>query len=123
MPTIRKNTLFAIGGGVTTGSTTPFSGDQYEFLPFPARIAIAIVAKGAAADTALITATVMSGSDILQQNGPVTQKVAGSTVTNPDDFMLDDVAAQGDRLNVLLAAGNLAAVVNVETVCIITPLT
>lgn len=121
MPTIRKNTLFGVAG---VGSpATPFSGDQYEFLPFPAKIAIAIVAKGAAGDTALIQATVMSGSDILQQNGPVTQKAAGATVTNPDDFILDDLAAQGDRLNVLLTAGNLGAAVNVETVCMITPLT
>lgn len=120
MPTIRKSTAFGVGG---TGSpATPFSGDQYEFLPFAAKIAIAIVAKGAAADTALITATVFSGSDILQMNGPVTQKLAGSTVTNPDDYMLDDVAAQGDRLNVQLIAGNLAAAVTVETVCMITPL-
>lgn len=121
MPTIRKLTAFAIGG--VPAVATPLSGDQYEFLPFPAQIAVAIVAKGAAADTALITATVYSGSDLLQQNGPVTQKVAGSTVTNPDDYMLNDIAAQGDRLNVQLFAGNLAAAVTVETVIMITPLT
>lgn len=121
MPTIRKNTLFGIGGVPATA--TPLSGDQYEFLPFPAKIAIAIVAKGAAADTALVTATVFSGSDLLQMNGPVTQKAAGTTVTNPDDYMLDDIAAQQDRLNVQLFCGNIGAAVNVETVVMITPIT
>lgn len=120
MPTIRKNTLIGVGG--VPAVSFPLSGDQYEFLPFPAKIAIAIVAKGAAADTALITATVYSGSDLLQMAGPVTQKLAGTTVTNPDDYMLDDIAAQGDRLSVQLFAGNLGAAVNVETVVMITPI-
>lgn len=122
MPTIRKISNVAIGGAITP-SAFPFTGDQYEFLPFAARVAFAIVAKGAAADTALISATVYSGTDVLQQNGPVTQKLAGSTVLNPDDFMLDDIAAQGDRLNVTLFSGAVAAPVVVETVCMITPIT
>lgn len=121
MPTIRKRTTFGVGG---TGSpATPFIGDQYEYLGFPAKVAFAVVATGAAADTALIAATIYSGSDLLQQNGPVTQKAVGGTVINPDDFLLDDVAGAGDRLNVQLTAGNLAAAVTVETVCIITPIT
>jgi len=119
MPTIRKNTAFTVGGATTA---QPFVGDQYEYLPFPAKVAFAVVAKGAAADTALISATIYSGSDVLQQNGPVTQKAAGTTVINPDDFLLDDIAAQGDRISVQLVAGAIAATVNVETVCIITPI-
>lgn len=122
MPTIRKITNVAIGGAMTPNNT-PFLGDQFETLPFPANVSIAIVAKGAAADTALITATVFSGSDLLMQNGPVTQKVAGSTVTNPDDYMLNDIAAAGDKLNVLLTAGAVAAAVTIETVAMITPIT
>lgn len=120
MPTIRVNTLIPIGGA--PGKFQPLLGNQYEYLPFPAKVAFAIVAKGAAADTALVSAFVASGSDILQEDGPVTQKAAGSTVTNPDDYMLDDVAAQGERINVTLRAGAVAAAVNVETVVMITPL-
>jgi len=51
-------------------------------------------------------ATVFSGSDILQQQGPITDKSAVTAQSQdavyPDDFLLDDVAAAGERLSVQL---------------------
>lgn len=114
MPTIRTRTTVAFGGA----PVYPLQGDQYEYLPFPARVQFAIVGLNTAGIDS--RATVYSGSDVLQQNGPITTKAALSVV-NPDDFMLDDVAGQGERLNVVLTN---SGTVNdtVEVVCIITPL-
>lgn len=114
MPTIRKKNTVAFGGA----PVYPLQGDQYEYLPFPARVQFAIVGSTTAGvDT---HATVYSGSDVLQQNGPVTAK-AVTTPIFPDDFLLDDVAGQGERLNVVLTNSGTAND-TVETVCIITPL-
>jgi len=114
MPTIRKRIAVAFGGS----PVYPFTGDQYEYLPFPARVQFAMVGLPTAGIAT--QATVYSGSDVLQQNGPITQK-AITTPVFPDDFLLDDVAGQGERLNVVLV--NTGTVNDaVDVVCIITPL-
>jgi len=123
MPTIRVRTDVA-----AAGTFFPLQGNQYEYLPFNARVEFALVGQATtAADIDGITATIYSGSDILQQRGPVSNKsnVTGQTngAVYPDDFLLDDVAAAGERLSVELnvpAAG--AAGDTVDTVVKITPL-
>lgn len=107
MPTIRKSTSLAAGA-----SANALSGDQYEFLPFNAAVEFAIIA-----DVAGVSATVYSGSDVLQQEAPVS--VSADPPKYPDDFLLQDVAAAGERLNVQLRA---TAASVVTTVVKITPL-
>lgn len=114
MPTIRKRVTVPFGGA----PVYPLQGDQYEYLPFPARVQFAII--GTTTATVNTAATVYSGSDVLQQNGPITQK-AVQTPINPDDFLLDDVAGQGERLNVVLTNSGTTND-TVEVACIITPL-
>lgn len=106
MPVITVRT--ALGASSTA---TPLSGNQYEYLPFDASVEIAITA-----DANGVLATVYSGSDLLLQEGPVmlgTINVAGKY---PDDFFLQDVAAAGDRLSVLLRDTSAAARVVMTTV-------
>ena len=111
MPTIRvENANIA---ALTT--VFPLQGNQYEYLPFPARVEFAIVASAAGIDV-----TVYSGSDLLQQGGPATVKATPPLY--PDDFLLDDVAGQGERLNVILRETANLATTDVETVVKITPL-
>jgi len=111
MPTIRAETLL-----LPANSTAfPLQGNQYEYLPFNARVEFAIVASLAGVDV-----TVYSGSDLLQQGGPATVKATPPLY--PDDFLLDDVAAQGERLNVILRDTSGASLTNIETVVKITPL-
>jgi len=104
MPTIRTKTI-ALAGASTV---FPLQGNQYEYLPFPARVEFAIVGRdGATAGVIdLVTATVYSGSDILQQRSGITDKsqvtAQSQNAVYPDDFLLDDVAAAGERLSVEL---------------------
>lgn len=115
MPTIRKSVAVAFGGV----PVFPFLGDQYEYLGFDARVQFGIVGLSTAGIAT--QATVYSGSDVLQQNAPITRRAAGLTApVFPDDFLLDDMAEANDRLNVVLT--NPGTVNDtVEVVCIITP--
>lgn len=100
MPLIQKQTSLAAGA-----SATPLVGDQFEFVGRPALIEFGIVAEGTG-----IVATVYSGADLLQQEGPVNIRAAGVPPTYPDDFVLQDIAGMGDRLSVQLrntSAGTL----------------
>lgn len=97
-------------------SVFPLQGNQYEYLPFPARLEFAVVANAVTVDV-----TIYSGSDVLQQGGPPTVKTT-ATAVYPDDFLLDDVAAQGERLNVILRETGGVATTDLETAVKITPL-
>jgi len=92
VPTIQTRTVLA-----ASGTATPLSGSQYEYLPFAAMVEI-----GLATDATGVLATVSSGSDILQEEGPVQIKTINVQPTYPDDFGLSDLAAPGDRLSVKL---------------------
>jgi len=111
MPTIRVTTTNL----AANATAFPLAGNQYEYLPFPARVEFAIVASADEVDV-----TVYSGSDVLQQNGPATVKATSPVY--PDDFLLDDVAAQGERLNVVLRETAGTGTVDIQTVVKITPL-
>jgi len=99
------------------GTASPLSGSQYEFLPFDARVEIAIQASA----VNVVVATVYSGSDVLQEEAAVQSGTTGVVPKYPDDFYLVDDALMGDRLRVLLreTAGGTPVVM---TVVRITPL-
>jgi len=111
VPTIRVTTTNL----AANAQAFPLQGNQYEFLPFNARVEFAVVANAAGIDV-----TVYSGSDVLQQNGPATVKATPPLY--PDDFLLDDVAMAGERLNVILRETAGVATTDIETVVKITPL-
>jgi len=126
MPTIRTKTIIGTAEGPRT--VFPLQGNQYEYLPFNARVEFAIVVAASISDEAdPINATVFSGSDILQQQSGITNKSDTTAQTKnavyPDDFLLDDVAAAGERLSVQLDIPDFAAGTGViDTVVKITPL-
>lgn len=96
--------------------TNVLSGSQYEFLPFASLVEI-----GLAAESAGILTTVSSGSDILQEEGPVPVLAAGAFPKYPDEFHLSDEAAPGDRLKVSLR-NTTGGAVNIITVVKLTPM-
>jgi len=114
MPTIRVNNVLNAGE-----PTFPLQGSQYEYLPFNARVEFAVVEITTIALVGDVVATIFSGTDVLQQAGSITGKIDGATVY-PDDFLLDDVAAAGERLSVELISAAGAA--TVQTTVKITPL-
>jgi hypothetical protein len=88
---IRKS----IAGAAAAGTYFPLQGSQYEYLPFNAYVEFAIL-QVAATDANL--ATVFSGSDVLQEQSAIDVKATAPTY--PDDFLLADAAAAGERLGV-----------------------
>ncbi len=79
------------------------SGSQYEFLPFDAVVEFGLVASAVG-----MNATVTSGTDILQQDQEIS--AANRLPIYPDDFVLTDVAAAGERLVVGLRNTTAAAI-------------
>lgn len=92
MPLIRFSEEMA-----ATGTADPLSGSQYEFLPWPAVVRIALNSEDGN-----VLATVSSGSDVLQEEGPVSIRATAGIFPNRENFDLEDVAAAGDRLKIRL---------------------
>lgn len=77
----------------------PISGWQYEYLPWPAAIILLMRATG----SALVNATVYSGSETIQERSPV--QLGGTAGTTPSELNTPAVAfmaAAGDRLKVVI---------------------
>lgn len=111
MPIINVTSSIAAGA-----SANPLSGSQYEYLPFNALVEVGITSNVNA-----VLATVSSGSDILQEEAPVTVGTADVFPKYPDEYTLQDVAAAGDRLKVSLRNTN-AGTATVMTSVRITPI-
>lgn len=95
MPTIKKTTNLAAAGA----EANPLSGSQYEYLPWPAMVEIAILADGEDVD-----ASIFSGSDLLLESAEVDQRAVTDPVRFPDDVLVEDVAAAGERLGIRLVS-------------------
>jgi len=105
-----------VSTNIAANSTNyPLSGNQYEYLPFNARVEFAVIASAATVDV-----SVYSGSDVLQQGGPPTVKATSPIY--PDDFLLDDVAVAGERISVVCRETGNVATTDLETVVKVTPL-
>ena len=68
-----------------------------------------------------VVATVTSGSNVLQEESPVFVYAAGVPFKYPDDFLLSDVAAAGERLRVRVrntTAGALTVTATVRTTAV-----
>lgn len=111
MPMIAVRTVLG-----ASGTATPLSGSQYEYLPFDA-----FVEFGLLTDATGVLATVQSGTDVLTEEGPVQVGTINAQPKYPDDFLLNDVAAAGERLKVALRDTSGAQRI-VQTVVRITPL-
>jgi hypothetical protein len=94
-----------------SGTASPLQGSQYEFLPFDA-----LVEFGLTADATGVVATIQSGTDVLQEEGPVQVGTINVQPKYPDDFFLNDVAAAGEKLTIKLRDTSGAARVVMVTV-------
>lgn len=99
-----------VGAGAVLANA--LAGSAFEFVSRPARVIIA-----ANAETAYeVTATIQYGSEVMLEEGVIpVEPAVGAGPYFPDDVIVDDVAAAGDRLVVRLTnAGAAANHVNVK---------
>lgn len=111
MPSIVKRVALIAGAQ----NDNVLQGSPFEFLPYNATVEIGMVS-----DFALVLSTVTSGADVLQEEGPVQKAAADAAPKYPDDFLLTDVAAAGERLAIKLRNTNAAQAVVVYVVVRIT---
>lgn len=108
MPTIRDSRSVAANSTVY-----PLQGSQYEFMSQNAKVEFAVIAAATG-----ILASIFSGSDVLQQAAPATVKTTPAMY--PEDFLVEDVAAAGERISCEIRNTTGGAIV-VETIVRITP--
>src|SRR5436190_8877602 len=111
MPSIPIRT--ALGASATA---FPLVGGRYEIAPYPCVIEVAV-----SADATGVLATLGSGTDAIQDEGPVQLATINVQPKYPDDFYLSDVVGQGERIIYQLRDTSGAARV-VQSVIKITPL-
>lgn len=92
MPIVMKTQSVAAGG-----SFNPLQDSIYETLPFNAFLEFA--AEGSAVG---LLQSISSGSDILAESSPVGVGVVNVMPKYPDAFFLNDVAARGERIKMLI---------------------
>lgn len=116
MPSQRFNTTVAAG----TTVANIMAGSQFEFMGRPARVQVYQVGDPAAAGP--YNSEVFFGQELELADGPGPIGVAAIGPTIPDDLVLDDVAAPGDRLIIRLTETGGAANAIVRTLVVITPI-
>ena len=111
MPLFRTVTALAIGGSVEN----VLVGSQFEILPRTANLWH--LAFGIISDVDLVFADILTGTDVLLENGQLSDANRWPIV---DDFDLFDIVTAGERIKIRLRNDN-AAVASVKTVIKITP--
>lgn len=108
MPTARFTTVFAANEVVPN----VMAGSQFEFMGRPTRVQV----YGVVDATEAVSAEIFFGQELQLGQSPLPEAVAGTGPVVPDDLLVDDIAAGGDRLTVRLtevggAAGNTRVMV------------
>lgn len=115
MPTIDKTYTIT----TSSGPIDVMENSQYQYLPFPARIAIGIAFDASTAGNDGGSVDVFCGSDLLQQAADIPDK-GNIIVQDPYDFLVRDLGDQGERVGVVITpggnAGTLRAVVMITRV-------
>jgi hypothetical protein len=91
MPVIQGS----ISVAANSANDNVLQGSQFEYLPYNARVQFGICGSGVG-----LLADVFSGSDIVAESMSIPG--VNRFPVNPDDFVLSDVAAAGDRLKLRL---------------------
>jgi hypothetical protein len=114
VPTIRVSSDIAAGGVVAN----VLAGSQFEFLARPSIVQVFCVQ-----DTGdLAEIEVFFGQELQLPQSPVTAAVATMGPNVPDDEIVNDIGAPGDRLVVRLVETGGIANADVRTMVKITPL-
>lgn len=99
MPLIQQQVSVPANGVIDNVIT----GSQFEFLPYNAALRFALNGAGAG-----LVADVYSGQDVLAEQMGV--NTLNRVPINPDDFLLSDVAAGGERIKIRVRNTTGAAV-------------
>ena len=105
-----------VNGVAIAGTFLPLNGWQYEYVPFGGVIKILHKAL-----LDLMTVTITSGSDTLQESSPVPVLAGAGAIPSEFDVPpVEDEVAGGDRLKILYSNGN-AAINEVDGIISYTP--
>jgi len=92
------------------------TGSQFEFLPYDSYLEFGLTSSGVVGDWIV---DVFSGQDVLLEQGSVS--ILDRQPVYPDDFVLTDVAAGGERIKIRIRNSS-AGTLNFFTTLRITPI-
>jgi len=92
------------------------AGSQFEFLPYDAFLEFGIVGAGVVGD---FVVDVYSGQDVLMESGNIS--ILDRMPVYPEDFLLNDVAAGGERIKIRVRNSSGGTLI-VNTAVKITPI-
>lgn len=115
MPTIRNVTAVAAGGQ----NANVLTGSQFEFLGTPSRIQVYAISD-TAGTIGVGEIEIFFGQELQFSQSPINEKAAGPDI--PDDLLIDDFGAAGDRLVVRLSETGGVNGVTINTLVKITPI-
>lgn len=101
MPLIQNSVSVAAASQVDN----VLSGSQFEFMPYHGKVEFGLSGD---ANGASLRVDVYSGQDVLLEAAPMSSQ--NRIPVYPDDFLLTDVAAAGERLKIRVRNLNAAAV-------------
>lgn len=113
MPTISQSVSVA----ASTTNDNVLSGSQFEFAPYPCMLQIGVAGDANGADLAV---DVYSGSDLLVEGMRLNTKNQMPTI--PDDFIVQDVIDQGERLKIRVRNTSAAGARTAFFTVILTPM-
>jgi len=116
MPTIRNVTALAAGAQ----NANVLQGSQFEFLGTPSRIQVYAIDDTAAGSGGVSEVEIFFGQELQFTQSQINAKVAGPDI--PDDLLIDDFGAAGDRLVVRVSETGGALAVVINTLVKITPI-
>jgi hypothetical protein len=116
MPTIRNFTTLGIGGT----NANVLAGSQFEFLGAPSRVQV-YASQDSGGGAGIAEVEVFFGQELELSQTRVNVRAAAD-IRVPDDLVLDDIGAAGDRLVVRVTETGGAAVADVLTQVKITPI-
>jgi len=112
MPVIQGSTSVAL----SSVNDNLLTGSQFEFMPYNAQLEFGINGDANGAD---MRVDVYSGQDVLMENSPL--NIQNRLPVYPDDFILTDFAAAGERIKIRARNTSAAAARTVHFSVRVTP--
>lgn len=113
MPTAKFTTVL----GANEVNQNVMAGSQFEFMGRPTRIQIYAIA-----DTGdVVDIEVFFGQELQMAPAQLGTLAATTGPIVPDDLLVDDIAAPGDRITIRLTETAAVAATNVRTLVVLTP--
>ena len=113
MPLVQRSTSVAL----SSVNDNLLAGSQWEYMPYAARLSFGLNGDANGAD---LRVDIYTGQDVILEDTPM--NVQNRIPVSPDDFLLHDFVAPGERVKIRVRNTSAAAARTIFWAVIITPI-